>query len=390
MATVLESVAVDEYRSATPVLSFDDAEELAEEHGSPLLVLSRSALTQNYQSLKSSLPQVEFFYAAKANPAHEILETLCELGSSVDVCSEREALAALRAGFRPDQMIHTHPCKTVSNLTQCHKLGLRWFTFDSPHELTKLAEHTPDAQLLLRVAISASSSLIDLSSKFGAMTKDAVPLIRRAKQLGLAVRGISFHVGSQCLCPDDFRKALHVARRIWNQAAKAGFELEVVDFGGGLPAPYRESVLNLELYLKSLSHGLAETFSDVPVRFFAEPGRGLCADAVTLVTRVIGKSVRGGRIPWYIIDDGLYGSFSGKVFDHADYTLLARNAGRRRIGACVVAGPTCDSSDVVSREQYLPDLEIGELLLVPTMGAYTSASACPFNGLDVARFVAVD
>lgn len=110
---------------------------------------------------------------------------------------------------------------------------------------------------------------------------------------------------------------------------------------------------------------------------------------MTLVTSVIGKSVRNGR-NWYYIDDGLYGSFSGKVYDHADFTLIAESEDERPLHPCVVAGPTCDSTDVVARDQPLPDLAVGELLLVPSMGAYTSASATGFNGLDVARAIAID
>jgi ornithine decarboxylase len=395
MATVLESCLASEsvtssvYRAAEPVVSFEEAQGLAEQFGSPLLVASRTALLRNYQALRQALPGVEFFYAAKANPAEAILRPLCEAGCSVDVCSYGEMQAALKAGFTPDQMIHTHPCKTVQNLTSCYAEGLRWFTFDNANEIPKLVRYAPDVNLLLRLAVSSSSSLINLSAKFGASEADAVPLLCEAREAGLSVKGMSFHVGSQCRSPEDFHTALQQARRIWNRAAERGIDLEVLDFGGGLPAPYRDSVLTLDAYCRSLSQSLEETFGDLPIRVIAEPGRGLCADTVSLITRVIGKSVRGGTT-WYIIDDGLYGSFSGQMFDHVEYTLLARDALDRPLYPCVVAGPTCDSSDVVTREQLLPDLEIGELLLVPTMGAYTCASASNFNGLDMARMIGIE
>jgi ornithine decarboxylase len=403
MATVLESLSSSEsttssvYRSAEPVVSFAEAESLAGQFGTPLLVASRSVLLRHYEALRSSLPGVELFYAAKANPAEAILRPLCEAGSSVDVCSYGEMQAALSAGFTPDMMIHTHPCKTVQNLTDCYAAGLRWFTFDNANEIGKLARYAPEASLILRLAVSSSSSLINLSAKFGAFEADAVPLMLAARNAGLAVRGMSFHVGSQCRAPEDFHSALLQARRIWNRAAAAGIQLEVLDVGGGLPAPYRDSVLSLEVYCRSLGQSLDETFGDLicgddgqrPIRVIAEPGRGLVADSMTLITRVIGKSVRGGNT-WYIIDDGLYGSFSGQLFDHVEYPLVARNADDRPLTPCVVAGPTCDSSDVVTRDQMLPDLDIGELLLVPTMGAYTSASASNFNGLDLARVVGIE
>jgi ornithine decarboxylase len=395
MATVLDSsltsdtLSTSVYRSAAPVVSFDEAEVLAEQFGSPLLVASRRVLLRNYEAMRQALPGVEFFYAAKANPAEAILRPLCEAGCSVDVCSYGEMLAALKAGFTPDQMIHTHPCKTIQNLTSCYSEGLRWFTFDNANELPKLARYTPDVNLLLRLAVVSSSSLINLSAKFGAVEADAVPLMLEARRAGLTVKGMSFHVGSQCRSPEDFHTALLQARRIWDRAADAGIELEVLDFGGGLPAPYLDSVLTLDTYCRSLSRSLEETFGDLSIRIIGEPGRGMCADTVSLITRVIGKSVRGGTT-WYIIDDGLYGSFSGQVFDHVEYPILAKNAGERPLIPCVVAGPTCDSSDVVAREQLLPELEIGELLLVPTMGAYTCASASNFNGLDMARMIGIE
>ena len=179
------------------------------------------------------------------------------------------------------------------------------------------------------------------------------------------------------------------ARKAWDACVAAGAPLEVLDIGGGFPAPYRTSVMPLGEYCRHLARALDTTFGDLDIRIIAEPGRGLCAEAVTLVTRVLGKSVRNG-LPWYIIDDGVYGSFSGKLFDHADFQIVAEATDIRPRSACVVAGPTCDSHDVVALDQELPDLEIGELLLVPTMGAYTSASASGFNGLDMARLVEVD
>src|SRR5690606_37208815 len=163
----------------------------------------------------------------------------------------------------------------------------------------------------------------------------------------------------QCERPDDFESALRQARQVWNEATDAGMALEVLDIGGGFPAPYRSQVLSLESYCESLAEALTVTFGDLPVRIIAEPGRRVCADTVTLVTRVIGKSIRGG-MPWYFIDDGLYGSFSGIVFDHADFPLIAEHHDERPLMPCVVAGPTCDSSDVVARDQMLPELAIGE------------------------------
>ncbi len=393
MATVLEdhvsSISTAD-RVATPVVSFEQAKDLAATHGSPLLCVSRSAVRRNYELLQAGLPGVEFYYAAKSNPNSTILRTLFELGCSVDVCSVGEMHAAFDAGFVPEQMLHTHPCKTEANLMTCYRAGLRWFVYDNVNELRKVHAMTPDVTLLLRVAMSSTSSLINLSAKFGCAPSEAVDLLREARDLGMRVNGIAFHVGSQTLNPEDYDAALRTVRQIWDQAAAEGIELEVLDIGGGMPAPYRESVLSLEAYCEMVQQSLATHFGDLQIRIIAEPGRVISAESTTLVTSVIGKSVRPNGMTQYIIDDGLYGSFSGKVYDHTDFTIMAEDQAMRPTFPCVVAGPTCDSTDVVSRDQELPDLEIGELLLVPTMGAYTNASASTFNGLDLAKAIEVE
>jgi ornithine decarboxylase len=377
-------------RQSQPVLTFDQARELGDEHGTPLLVVSKSRVVETYRIMREHLPGVELFYAAKANPDFHILSALSAEGCSVDVCSHGELLAAKAAGFAPEHMLHTHPCKTDSNLLDCYNEGVRLFVYDNANELDKIARLTPDVQLLLRLAISADSSVINLSAKFGAAPKEAIDLLIEARHRGLDVRGFSFHVGSQCMNPGDYAQALTVVRGIWDEAQALGFDLEILDIGGGFPAPYRnDSMLTLAAFCQNVSDGLRNVFGDIPVRLIAEPGRGLCAESVTLVTRVLGRSIRNG-VMWYIIDDGLYGSFSGKVFDHTDFTLLADNPFDLPVSQCVVAGPTCDSSDVVSRDQMLPELRIGDLLMVPTMGAYCGASASPFNGLPVARSISID
>jgi ornithine decarboxylase len=389
MATVTQVLASEDYRTARPVIGFDEARELTARHGSPLVVISPEVLRRNFRTLCETLPGVEFFYAIKANPDPIILRTLQEAGCSADVCTHRELRWALAAGFTPDRMIHTHPCKTPTDLAACYESGVRWFTFDSPFELPKIAEHAAGAKLLLRLAAGGASSIIDLSSKFGALPDDAPALVRKARSMGLTVGGLSFHVGSQCTSPADFIPALKAARRVWDEAERMGNPLEVLDFGGGFPAPYRGAVLTLESYCQMLASALEDTFGDVPARIIAEPGRGLCAESATLVTCVVGKSIRNG-MPWYFLDDGIYGSFSGKAFDHADFPLLVEDAHHRELTPCVVAGPTCDSGDVISRDQFLPELEVGELVLVPTMGAYSSASATDFNGLERAKCISVE
>ncbi len=333
-------------RFSKPVLSFDQARELSRQYGTPTIVISKSTLTNTYRTMKAALPNVEMFYAAKANSDVSILRPLFQAGSSVDVCSYRELQSALLAGFSPDQMIHTHPCKTIQNLMDCYNEGVRWFTVDCSGEIDKLVRYTPDVNVILRLAAASTSSLINLSAKFGCDPVDAPALAAEAGRKGLKVRCLSFHVGSQCLNPEDFRTMLTRARLAWDQCVAAGAPLEVLDIGGGFPAPYRTGVMSLSDYCRHLSTALDATFGDLPIRIIAEPGRGMCAEAATFITRVVGKSVRGG-LPWYFLDEGIYGSFSGKLFDYSDFELIAEAADVRPRSACIVAGPTCDSHDVV-------------------------------------------
>ena len=376
-------------RTAQPNLSFDLAKELAEKHGTPLLVVSRSKAIETYCAMKNALPGVDLYYAAKANPDLHFLSTLNGENAFIDVCSPGELKAALAAGFTTDRMLHTHPCKTDAILWECYEAGVNWFVFDNPIEAEKIRRLTPDVNLLLRLATTGASSRINLSAKFGCPMHEALELLATAKAKGLKIRGFSFHVGSQCLNPQDYVEVLRSVRAVWDEATQAGHHLEVLDIGGGFSAPYREDAPSIETFGEVITNGLRDIFGDLPIRLIAEPGRGLCTESVTLITRVIGKS-RRWELPWFFLDDGIYGSFSGKIFDHTDFPLLVENDGSRETVPCVVAGPTCDSTDIVSRDQWLPDLEVGELVLVPSMGAYAAASASPFNGLPMANSVAID
>lgn len=361
-----------------PDLSFDRAAVLAGTVATPFLVLSPARIQQSIRTLRTCLPGVELFYAMKSNPDPELLALLSGLVDGIDVASYPEVTLAAAAGVTPDRLFHSNPIKKDTDIAACVRHGVGWFTFDNDDEIRKLKAHAPEASVLLRVAIRNDTCVVDLGAKFGAHEDQALSLILRARAAGVNVRGIAFHVGSQSSDPGIYLSALAVARRLFDAAAKAGVRLDTLDIGGGFPVVYRTAVPSLEDFCRVVSRGLSELFP-AGVRIIAEPGRCISGDSMTLVVRVIGRSVRNG-VPWYFIDDGLYGAFSGKLFDHCDYELMPIRRGPVR--ECVVAGPTCDSIDIVSRDQLLPDLEIGDLLIVPGMGAYTKASATAFNGFQ--------
>jgi ornithine decarboxylase len=378
-------------RSAAPILTWKLARQLAAAHGTPLQVVSRRRLTRNYRAFATRLPGATVCYAAKANRAPEVLSHLQRLGGSLDVCTPAEVRAGLAAGFGPDRMLHTHPCKTPGNLAESFAAGVRWFVYDAEPELDKLARLAPDAQLLLRLA-ERSGADIDLSKKFGCDPAAAPALLAAARRRGLAVKGLSFHLGSQCLDPEDFGPVLKNVRAVYDAARAAGHALEVVDIGGGPPAPYKDppAIMPLGAYLGVVQGHLTRHFGGTGVRVLAEPGRAVVADAVTAVVRVLAKTRKGSKT-WYVLDDGLYGTWSGLFGAPPPYPILAENAATRRHARCVLAGPTCDSLDVVGDGVEMPaDLAVGELLLVPSVGAYSLACATSFNGIDPPRVVAID
>lgn len=367
-----------------PILDFERARELTKAHGTPLLVVSGEKLRGNVADLHSSLPSVTLHYAIKANPDGAILKILAEEGLSFDVSSLGEIDLVAAQGIGPDRLLYTKPINKDSELAQAYEAGIRWFVVDNAEEATKLGRCAPGANVLARIRVSTKDAVVDLSYKFGARPNDALPLIEHARAVGLRVRGLSFHVGSQCTNPYSFVETIVTCRTIFNHASGLGIAMDTLDIGGGFPVSYLEPVMPIEQFCEPITQALERYFGDY--RVIAEPGRFVVGDAVTLITQVIGKSVRD-QITWYYIDDGLYGSFSGKLYDHCDYPIATEREDRRQL--CVIAGPTCDSFDVVYANRALPELVIGDLMLVDGMGAYTNASASEFNGLPKAKIVLI-
>ena len=369
-----------------PVVDFDQARELARWWSTPLLVLSPGRLRENVEVLRNGLPGIKIYYAMKSNPSIEILRLLNGLVDGVDVASSGEISIATQAGFSVSDMIHSHPVKREADIEESARLGVNWFVFDNADEIPKLAQHAPGCNLLLRVAIKNGSCVVDLSSKFGASREDVLSLLLAASRSGLNVRGIAFHVGSQSSDPGVYASALKLVDGIFEQGWNLGLPLDTLDIGGGFPVSYREPMPSVAEFCEVVSRGVSR-LQQADVTVLCEPGRCISGSSATLITRVTGRARRQGT-PWFYIDDGVYGAFSGRLFDHCDYRLISDRRGRR--GRCVVAGPTCDSIDVVSRDQVLPRLDVGDLLLVPGMGAYTSASATSFNGFEPPRMVVLD
>lgn len=363
-------------------LNKEETEALAQEYGTPLLVLSLEQIEKNYRLLRTHLPRVKVFYAIKANPHRRILELMRDLGSNFDVASDGEIMELSSLGVDGSRMIYANPMKTVNGLRACRNAGVGKMTFDSAGEIDKMARECPGATVLLRIRIDNSSAHVDLNKKFGAAREQALELLLKAREAGLDAAGIAFHVGSQTTSADPYLYALDIAREIFEEAAAAGMQLRIMDIGGGFPIPEPKVRFNLQEMLNQINARLDEDFQGVEI--WAEPGRFICGTAVNLITSVIGVTERGGQ-PWYFLDEGLYGTFSGVLFDQWDFKLISFKEGEQV--AATFAGPSCDSLDIMFRGKMTVRQEEGDLILVPICGAYTSASATTFNGFSKANFV---
>jgi len=374
---------------AKPNISFKKAKLLSKEMETPFLVLSKKKIEENYTRLSLALEnKVSLFYAVKANPISEVIEIIKNIGGGFEVSSADELRLVMNFNVPLNKIFYSTPVKKRSEISYFYKEGINLFVFDNDIEIEKIAQCAPKSQVMLRIQTKNKNSLIDLSLKFGAEPKDALYLLEKARNMGLYPRGICFHVGSQCLSPESYKEAIKLCHSIFEAAAERGIHLDLLNIGGGFPIGYRKKVPDITTFCKTINEALKYYFyGRFDVDVVAEPGRFICADAFTLVTRVIGKSIRNNKI-WYYIDDGLYGSFSGRIYDKGDYLILTEKDGYKV--PSVLAGPTCDSFDIIYEDYELPDLKIDDLILVPGMGAYTIVSASNFNGFKRAKVVVID
>jgi len=375
-------------------LPVETIERLVEQHGTPLYVVSKQKLIYNFRLLDEALPAVKLFYAMKANPHEEILRTLRGAGAGFDVASKGEIRAALSAGAdAKEDLIFADTVKDPKHIEYAHGIGLDDFTYDNMSEIEQIATHAPGSNVHVRIAVSNKGSVAHLSQKFGARVEDAVPLLLAARYRGLNPRGVSFHVGSQCLDAGRFVDAFDLTGAIFKQAAGEGLTLEMIDIGGGFPVKYTDEDIDLKLTCATIVEQYEKCFGD-NVKLVAEPGRSIVGDAVILVTKVISESVRDGK-RWLYFDDGTYGSFLEVLLYQMKFPMRTNTSGR--ITNYVLAGPTCDCIDVFSRdangeicELPLPEMHVDDLLIVGSMGAYTYSESTRFNGFDPPTFVYLD
>jgi ornithine decarboxylase len=368
---------------------------LAKEHGTPLFVVDHAELRKNYRLFKKHFPRVQAYYAVKVNSDPAIVETIYKLGGSFDVASMQEfhtvhqfiahLPAKQRQDFIWDKVIYANPIKPIETLRELDQYK-PLVTYDNQEEVKKIAEHAPHAGLALRLRVPNTGSMVELSSKFGALPGEAVDLIAYAHEHGLTVEGLSFHVGSQCTNPENFIQAIHLSAGIFAEAESRGFKLQLLDIGGGFPAAYDASVPKFADLAARINHEINRLFPK-EIEILAEPGRFLVASAGYAVSKVIGKAVREGKRCYYV-NDGVYHTYSGVIFDHCPYPVKAFKKGATEPSA--VFGPTCDALDTIGLSEQLPDLQLGDYVYSENIGAYSAASSTHLNGFPPATVVHVN
>jgi ornithine decarboxylase len=356
----------------------------------PCLVVDLDVVRENYLTFSKALPDTKVFYAVKANPAPEILKLLAELGSSFDVASVSETEAVLAAGATPDRISYGNTIKKVSEISAVARLGINLFAVDCEAEVDKVGAAAPGARVICRIHCDGTGSEWPLSRKFGCEPEYAADILEYAHRQGLLPHGISFHVGSQQHNIEAWDRALASTAAIFRTCAERGITLAMVNLGGGFPARYVRKTPKLESYGKAIFRSLRKHFGNAIPETIVEPGRGLVGNAGVIEAEVvlIAKRSPEDEVRWVYLDIGKFHGLAETIDESIRYPIrTARD--RDETAPCVIAGPTCDSVDVLYEKNPYPlpvSLAIGDKVLIEATGAYTTTySSVGFNGYPPLR-----
>ncbi|HVE63654.1 MAG TPA: type III PLP-dependent enzyme [Mycobacteriales bacterium] len=353
----------------------------------PCLVLSTDVVAERYDSLQGACPTSSIYYAVKANPEIAVLRLLAERGACFDVASPAEIDACLMAGAAPSSLSYGNTIKKKRDIAYAYARGVRLFAFDSEAELTKIADVAPGAAVFCRILTSNVGADWPLSRKFGCDPTMAVDLLLRADELGLLARGVSFHVGSQQRDPRQWDAALAHAADVFRACAEQGLALTLVNLGGGFPAHYIHDVPAVAAYGEAIGSALLRHFGAELPDTIVEPGRYIAGDAGVLQCEVVlvSRKSYGDAERWVYLDTGVFGGLAETLGESIKYRMITSRDGGPT-GPVILAGPTCDSLDVMyEKHRYeLPlDLQAGDFVTILSAGAYTKAYCTDgFNGFE--------
>eukprot|EP01012_Entosiphon_sulcatum_P028317 TRINITY_DN34219_c0_g1_i1.p1 TRINITY_DN34219_c0_g1~~TRINITY_DN34219_c0_g1_i1.p1 ORF type:complete len:414 (-),score=68.32 TRINITY_DN34219_c0_g1_i1:63-1304(-) len=349
----------------------------------PVMLVDLGAVVRQMARWKKQLPNVQPYYAMKCNNNPALLELLDLMGCGFDCASKREFMDAIEMGFATERIIFANPCKPVTDIKAARAEGVKMCTFDNEFELSKLQKNWPEAKLILRIWADDNESVCQFSNKFGAPPKQCVTLLKKAKEMGLNIIGVSFHVGSNCGDAKSFQKALEKAHDVWLEGEKLGFSMQIMDIGGGFPGKENDPLF--EKICASIRPLLEEYFPRAKI--IAEPGRYFATASHTLAVNVYAKRELDdddGRVEQQLyVSDGLYQSFNCLVYDHARVQAhplrLTPNEETTEVPTTIF-GPTCDGLDCIAKCIPFPNMSLGDWIYFNDMGAYTLVAASAFNG----------
>ncbi|MGN6305150.1 MAG: ornithine/lysine decarboxylase [Mesorhizobium sp.] len=356
----------------------------------PCLVVDLDVVRDNFHAFRKALPESKIYYAVKANPAPEILRLLASLGSSFDTASVAEIEMALDAGAPAERISYGNTIKKERDVARAYELGIRLFAVDCVEEVEKVACAAPGSRVFCRVLTDGEGAEWPLSRKFGCVPAMAVDVLRHAAGLGLDAYGVSFHVGSQQTDLDAWDRALADARQVFAMLADEGIVLKMVNMGGGFPTRYLKDVPAAQAYGEAIFGALSKHFGNRIPETIIEPGRGMVGNAGVIKSEVvlISKKADNDNVRWVYLDIGKFGGLAETMDEAIRYPIVTgRDADAKE--PCVLAGPTCDSADVMYEKTPYPlplSLTIGDEVLIEGTGAYTTTySAVAFNGFEPLR-----
>jgi ornithine decarboxylase len=344
----------------------------------PFLILDTAIVRDKVRRFRAAMPRVRPHYAVKANPDRRVLKALVQEGAGFEIASTQELDLLLGLGVPPAEVFYSNPVRSRESIAYAAAKGVEWFVVDSADELRRVHEIKPDAKQYLRIATPNIGADWPLAGKFGAGAADAREIVMLAAKLGADLAGVTFHVGSQCRNPENWRVALEKARALFDVMARAGLKPRLLNIGGGYPVRHVKPIPSIEVIGEVVNESLKAFPEDVQV--VAEPGRYLVSDAGYFVCRVLGTASRAGK-RWMHWDAGLFGGVI-ESSEGLKYRIRTDRSGPDI--PWTVAGPTCDSVDVVMRDEPLPsDLQEGDFVYIRNAGAYTTAYASQFNGFPL-------
>jgi ornithine decarboxylase len=357
-------------------------EQIIATEGTPVLIIDKEIIEQKYQQFSQEFRGAKICYALKANPHPGIVALLRGLGGDFEISSQGELQLLLQLGVLPEKIISGNPVKDQVFIQSAYSCGINLFIFDSYAEIGKLVKFAPGSKVCVRLSVSNEGSEWPLSRKFGVETDDAVELLMQAQNRGLKPYGIAFHVGSQCTNAATWTKAIEKSQVVWELAAKKGMRLHLLNIGGGFPIKYTKPVPSIAEIAQVIRDSLAEAFPQ-EIELVIAPGRALVGEAGTLIATAIAKADRNGQ-KWLYLDIGVFNGLMESI-GGIEYPLSVVGSNNNIFSKWVLAGPSCDSFDVVSKEVELPELEVGERVYISSAGAYTTAYASQFDGFPIPR-----